>query len=58
MQVVYYEERGGRWWLADSGVEFRVNTQKKITMEGLDSLLATALALCLDREDALGGNVI
>ena len=42
MQIVHYEERDGRWWLADSAVE------------GLDSLLATALALCLVREDALG----
>ena len=54
MQIVHYEERDGRWWLADSGVEFRVATDKPITVEGLDSLLATALALCLVREDALG----
>lgn len=46
MKVVYYEERDGRWWLADSGVEFRVITDKEITLEGLGSLLATALGLC------------
>jgi len=45
MKVVYYVERDGRWWLADSGVEFRVATDREITVEGYTSLLATALAL-------------
>lgn len=45
MKTVYYEERDGRWWLSDSGVEFNVVTKEEITVEGYTSLLATALAL-------------
>jgi hypothetical protein len=45
MSKIYYEERDGRWWLAESGVEFVVQTKEPITVEGYSSLLATALAL-------------
>ena len=51
MQIVHYEEREGRWWLSDTGIEFRVATDQKITVEGCTTLLTTALALALEYRD-------
>lgn len=51
MQVVHYKERDGRWWLSDTGIEFRVATDKEITVEGCTTLLATALTLALEYHD-------
>ena len=47
MKTVYYEERDGRWWLSDKGIEFNVATKEEITIEGYSSLIATALALAV-----------